>query len=168
MNINKNKWKKMFSKHFTIENNGCWRWNGARTKKGYGIYTIGKLRMQATKASWILFVDNKIKKGKEMCHKCDNPRCVNPKHLFWGTRKENMADCILKGRFKPGHVPGEKNGRAKLTDKKVLLIIKKLNNGTSRAKISKHYNVSDATIWFIQKGITWKHLKNNNKVDKAN
>lgn len=78
-------------------NTGCWLWIGAYTVC-YGTFYLGKRNMAAHRASYILHV-GPIADGLLACHKCDNSSCVNPAHLFLGTQKENIRDCIEKGRF---------------------------------------------------------------------
>jgi len=83
----------------------CWLWMGKSfTDFGYGRFNnggkFGKIE-HAHRVSYKLFV-GKIMKNKFILHKCDNPKCVNPGHLFIGTQKDNIMDAITKGRFKPG------------------------------------------------------------------
>lgn len=75
--------------------NDCWIWTGASDRYGY-LYIDGK-PIRAHRISYELFV-GKIKEGHVICHKCDTPLCVNPKHLFPGTQKENLLDAQSKGR----------------------------------------------------------------------
>ena len=127
----------------------CWPWLGYKTPLGYGMMSVGgrKGRPQnATRIMWTL-VNGPIPDGYEMCHKCDNPPCVNPNHLFMGTHKENYHDAITKGREAGMFQPGIRHRNAKLT-------INDIN--TIRAlyipyvygcrKLAKRYGVSDETI----------------------
>ncbi len=78
-------------------NTGCWLWMGCCTNDGYGRFSLNKKAVFAHRASYFIH-KGKIINGKNVLHKCDNPYCVNPDHLFLGTRSENMQDMILKGR----------------------------------------------------------------------
>lgn len=79
----------------------CWEWAGERDKKGYGVLMIDpappQRYRQAPRASWEIH-NEPIPPGKVICHRCDNPPCVNPAHLFIGTQQDNIADMIAKGR----------------------------------------------------------------------
>lgn len=96
---------KSFWKRIQIYNDGCWLWVGPKCKDGYG--KIGVKRYGASsdrntvrshRFSWVLHNQQQIPKGMWVLHKCDNPPCVRPDHLFLGTAKENKADCIKKDR----------------------------------------------------------------------
>ena len=77
----------------------CWLWTGYKEKDGYGRFRVGRgKRMRAHRFSW-LYLRGDIPENKIICHKCDNPICVNPDHLFVGTHKENTTDMFNKGRW---------------------------------------------------------------------
>lgn len=89
----------------TIENSGgCLEWQGALDPNGYGAVRFCGRKVGAHRAVASLLLGG-IPKGLHICHHCDNRRCLNPKHLFIGTRKHNMQDCVRKGRIKNGSSP---------------------------------------------------------------
>lgn len=101
---------------------GCWEWKGSK-KRGYGHTIIGsrvdgtRRNIAAHRLSYETFI-GPIADGMEVCHRCDNPSCVNPEHLFLGTRQDNIDDREAKQRNNPPK--GSSNGRAKLSEADVL------------------------------------------------
>lgn len=139
----------------------CWQWFGNRTSNNYGQVKWTprhKNRMLAHRASWL------IHKGEipELCvlHKCDNRLCVNPNHLFLGTQKDNIQDCLRKGRLNPGGgAPqnGENNFNAKLSNVDVFEIRRRYSQEGSSVKfLAKAFGVSDTSIRMIIRRKTWK------------
>ncbi len=80
---------------------GCWIWNGSRNWDGYGMLSFMGKAMGSHRASWIIH-NGEIPSGKSVLHRCDNPPCVNPSHLFLGTQGDNVRDCARKGRIRGG------------------------------------------------------------------
>lgn len=79
---------------------GCWLWIGSRNANGYGRIMVAGKRLQAHRVSYELAFGKPLP-GILVCHRCDNPQCVNPSHLFVGTSGDNVHDAIIKGRIKP-------------------------------------------------------------------
>jgi len=84
-----------------IKSDNCWEWIGRKNKAGYG-YIYHKKALVASRVSFELFNNKKIKEGNYACHRCDNPSCVNPNHIFEGTPFDNVKDMENKGRRKNG------------------------------------------------------------------
>ncbi len=95
--------KQRFLKKIDASNaSGCWVWNANRHRQGYGKFKINNKDVSAHRASWILYI-GEIPLGMLVCHKCDNPPCVRPDHLFLGTAKDNSRDRDNKGRLVAWH-----------------------------------------------------------------
>lgn len=140
---------------------GCWEWKG-RKERGYGRTIIGsrtdgtRKTIAAHRLSYETFV-GPIPDGMEVCHKCDNPCCVNPDHLFVGTRQDNIDDRESKGRNRPQK--GSRNGTAKLTEAIVMSArFERHQRGTSYQKLADKYGVSKRTMQNAVKGLTWTHV----------
>ena len=138
---------------------GCWEWAAYRDRDGYGTFSIQVGTFLAHRVSYMLFI-GEIPDGMHVCHRCDNPPCVNPKHLFIGTRSDNMRDMAAKGRgARPPIALGSKNGKSKLTELDVRKIIELSQMHTqTRRQIAQMFGVNRATVDGIVNGRTWKHV----------
>lgn len=140
------------------KSDGCWEWNAQRDGKGYGRMRgpgapgcRGK-NIPAPRVSWLLHFGD-IPPGLCVCHRCDNPPCVRPDHLFLGTRGENNQDAASKGR----NARGEKNGQAKLSPVDVATIRSRIAAGDVQRAIARDYGVTFQLISEIGRGNLWKH-----------
>lgn len=91
--------RERFERH-VVRTSGCWGWRGSKTEHGYGRLSLGGRGAKIDRAhrvSWLLNF-GPVPPGIDVCHKCDNPECSRPDHLFLGTRSDNMKDCVSKGR----------------------------------------------------------------------
>lgn len=135
-------------KYIPEPNSGCWLWIGAITPFGYGkIYVDGKYEY-SHRLSYRLNI-GEINKDEFVCHKCDNPYCVNPDHLFTGLAKDNTKDMLSKKR----HKFGEKD--SKLKESQVIDIYK---SNLTHQELGDKYGVNRATITKIKNGTRWRHL----------
>jgi len=149
---NKKKLKDRFFS-FVEKTEYCWNWIGDIGVGGYGrIWHNGKT-VKAHRLSYIKF-KGKIPKGILVCHKCDNPKCVNPDHLFLGTEKDNTDDRDNKDR----QARGSCHGMSKFTDKDIIEIKTLLLKNITISEIAKIYAVDWGTIKNIKSGKTWKHI----------
>lgn len=122
----------------------CWPWIGAGKGNGYGSTSHNGKQMGAHRVSYILFC-GEIPDGHDVCHSCDNRFCVNPDHLFIGTRKENMEDMVAKGR-------GDGGCRKHLKESLVQEVRRRLAMGLSPRKISAQMDIGYETITAIRAG----------------
>lgn len=135
------------------EKTGCWIWQRARKKEGYGSMSLpGSHRVYVHRVSYEVFV-GPIPDGLEICHRCDNPPCCNPEHLFPGTHLENMRDSANKGRAKQ-HVAqkGVNNPRSILTADQVRLIRGSKKTGKALAAAM---GVNPLTVYRCRNGETY-------------
>lgn len=146
--------KTRFMKSVFIDpNSGCWIWTGREDDGGYGVFTLDKKRKKAHRVSYELFV-GVISNTICVLHKCDVRLCVNPKHLFLGTRGDNMEDAITKRRF---NHKGRNNPSAVLVENDVKEIKRNENNETQE-ELAKKYGVTQSTVSHIKTGRTWSYL----------
>lgn len=131
----------------------CIEWPFSKAGE-YGQVTFEGEKQYAHRAVLLLCV-GEAEPGQEACHLpqiCHNKLCINPRHLRWATRQQNVDDRILDKT----NCPGQRNGQAKLTPEQVLQIRK---DTRSSYQIAEAYGVSRGAIRAIQTGSTWKHLK---------
>lgn len=139
---------------------GCWNWVAGKDKNGYGKISIHRKDYRAHRLSYEMYWKKVIPKGLLVLHKCDNPSCVNPKHLSLGTNQDNMKDMVRKGR-RSTFLSGETHPLSKLNNNLVRKIqrILKINNeyGINR-KLAKMYNISESIISRIKHNKRWRHI----------
>lgn len=132
---------------------GCWEWQNILCPNGYGQMLILKKRKMPHRVAYEEFV-GPIPNGLFVCHRCDNPACCNPEHLFLGTQQDNMDDKVSKGR----QSRGSKHCRAILTELDIPKILDMLNSGMFSANVGELFGVSGAIIRDIRLGRAWRHV----------
>jgi hypothetical protein len=143
------------------ERTGCWEWQRFLNHGGYGRLVIGsridktRTTILAHRYAWITYV-GAIPDGLYVLHKCDNRRCLNPDHLFLGSKLDNARDRDAKGRNRP--LIGTDQKAAKLTDEAVIRMRKLRASGISYIRIANMFCVHKKTCMNAIKGLRWKHV----------
>lgn len=152
-----NKLKLSFEKYVIRNENGCWEWKGTPSKP-YGSLQYGEnsKAISAHRASWMIH-KGEIPIDMFICHKCDNPRCTNPEHLFLGTALANVRDMFEKERH-PIH-KGQDSSGAKLNDVQVFEIKTLLKANKKITEIANIFGVHIVTIHDIKYKKTWSHIE---------
>lgn len=144
----------------TKSETGCWLWTGATTNGGYGVIQSGGRGkvVRAHRLSWELH-NGSFDPNLDVCHRCDNPPCVRPDHLFVGTARENAADMVAKGRAKGGPPRGSRHPRAKLTEELAVRIRSEyLPHVVGLRLLAKRYGVSQKTVMNVVHRKVWTHV----------
>lgn len=135
--------KELFDSKWTVAKSGCWEWCGKLDLYGYGVFKLNNKSYKAHRYSYVLYhgaFDTKL----HVLHRCDNPKCVNPDHLFLGTNQDNIADKVSKGR--------SKITQHRLTnDEKVHIL--KLLKVKSKKEVAGLFNIHISTVSRLKKGL---------------
>lgn len=149
---------------------GCIVWTRARNRKGYGQIRVRSRLRIAHRLSWEM-AHGEIPAGMMVLHRCDNPPCVNPAHLFLGTNSDNQKDSVAKGRHWMKRHPeqttflshgirprGEQCRCARLTAESVREIRRLRAEGVPAAELAQRYGVKREQIYKIALGYAWRHV----------
>lgn len=142
-----------------VQENGCWEWKGARGEAGHGQIRIGNRSRQAHRVMFEI-LHGEIPEGENILHRCDNPPCINPDHLFSGTQKQNIHDMWAKDR-QQGYIhqpKGSKHPQAKLLEKDVLELRELRNSGFTYKALADRFGISKSTAAEIVSRKTWRHI----------
>jgi hypothetical protein len=146
---------------YVWKTDGCWVWTACTSAHGYGQLSLGGRqirRMVYTHIfSWELHI-GAIPKGMQICHRCDNPPCVRPDHLFLGTQAQNMADASAKGRIRLPDLRGAQHPMAKLSAGQVIEIRQLWSTGNwLQRELGERFGVSQVTISRLLLQKNWRH-----------
>jgi hypothetical protein len=135
----------------------CWVWGGAYCKRQhYAIIYVDGVTFHASRFLYMLLF-GRIERNQNVCHTCDNPRCVNPWHFFLGTQADNMQDCKRKGRTRASR--GSENPHAKLTETDVAkLRATDFSRYGSKIKCRLHYGMGATAFEYMLKRKSWRHV----------
>lgn len=145
-----------FLSHVSISENlnDCWNWKGSTNRDGYSQFKIDGKLYYVHRVSFELFI-GPIPEGQLVCHKCDNPGCCNPSHLFLGTPQDNMDDKVKKNRQSHSH----DGGIHKLTEQNIYQIREMIEQGYTQQEIANIFGVSQTNVFYIKSGKNWGWLK---------
>jgi len=131
----------------------CWMWLAATKEGGYGkiMGNDGHFYL-AHRVAYEMLI-GVIPAGMLLCHRCDNPGCVNPSHMFIGTQADNLKDMRAKGRGNPPR--GTRHPKARLTEQLVSQI---RSDHRSHRQLAKVLGISKSAIGMAKAGLTWKHV----------
>lgn len=134
----------------------CWPWTASRMKFGHGEFFVSPERGKVPAHSYAreLHEGRPCPPGMETCHRCDNPPCCNPAHLYFGTRRQNVDDMIKRGRM----LVGSARSSAKLTEDQVLEIRVRAATGEPRKRIAADFGISHDYVTQITGGSIWRHV----------
>lgn len=138
----------------SLSENECWEWQRRVNIGGYGMFDLREHAVAAHRVSYFMF--NKVDpENLCVCHKCDNPKCVRPSHLFLGTDKDNVHDMHKKGRFSKRS--GEANNHSVLKESQVIEIKNRYNSeDISVRQLADFYGVSTGAIHLVISNTNWK------------
>lgn len=132
----------------------CWPWLGG-SKNGYGHFKLVSYVTVGAHRCAYAFGQGQSPGRMLVCHRCDNPPCCNPDHLFLGTDADNTHDMLAKGRWRSGDHRGEQNGYAKVTAAQVETIRRRILAGETNVAIAADYGVTHQAISRIRRGKSW-------------
>jgi hypothetical protein len=146
----------------------CWPASGGGyNKKGWHVaFKAGGARLLAHRAMWA-HVNGPVPDGQFVLHKCDNPKCCNPSHLFLGTQSDNAKDMWSKKRGNPGSTIGRKLGPApsrKLSREQANQVVAMYKSGLTQKQIGATFSVTDVTISNVLRGLTYTELAGRNEL----
>lgn len=136
---------------------GCWHWQRSMDVKGYGRIKRNGKWIGAHRAAYMFAHHVILHSDEHVCRKCDNPRCVNPSHLFVGTNADNIRDKIAKGRA--ACTKGENNGNAKMTSALVTELRNRYNTEhISGTRLAAEYGLKKSAVYYALNGACWGHV----------
>lgn len=164
-----------FVSKLKMSERGCWEWAANRSPRGYGKVTVGQQDLRSHRLAWMIFRGD-IPENLFVLHRCDNPPCCNPDHLFLGTSQDNEDDKTAKNRQSKGDLHyartnpeklsrGSSHGNSKLDEAKVRTILTRYNGKRGQlTSLAREFGVTKATMHQVVTRSTWAHVIPNPQV----
>ena len=143
---------RLFGRAVRVNSTGCLEFRYGHRKGGYGSLMVNRKRTPAHRAAWELANSRKLSSEEMVCHRCDNPPCIEPTHLFVGDVIVNADDMVAKDRA----LRGSSNPRAKLTLPAVQDILARIAAGEQQKALAREYGVTPQAVYLIKTGQKWK------------
>lgn len=144
---------RFWAKVETTLEDACWNWKAGTNHDGYGLFQLGPKLLRAHRVAYALR-HGAAPDSLVLRHQCDNRRCVNPSHLLPGTKKQNMEEAVERGR----NAHGERHGRAKLDEAKVLNLRLRYRAGEPIGILAAEFGVAGPVAYRAATGRTWAHI----------
>ena len=134
----------------------CWEWTGSLDGSGYGRFKIASYHQ--ARAHRVALIASSLEEppGMLVLHHCDNRKCVNPEHLYFGTVQDNANDKVRRGRCVSGDHSGFKNANSKLDEKQLALVVIRLQDGWSNKQIAADLPITHSMVSLIRLGRMWR------------
>lgn len=133
----------------------CWEWQASLHTSGYGRFKVASYTTVMANRLALILHSGEERLDRMALHRCDNRKCCNPHHLYWGTHIENMRDKSQRGRWRGGNQSGANNGASKLTNEQVALVVARLKDGWNNKQIAADLPVTHSMVSLIRLGRLW-------------
>jgi hypothetical protein len=133
----------------------CWEWQASLHTSGYGRFKLADQWCVMANRMALVIHTGEDRLDRMALHTCDNPRCCNPHHLYWGTHTDNMRDKVRRGRARTGDQSGAKNGAAKLTDDDFAVVVARLKRGLNNKQVAEGLPITHSMVSLIRLGRMW-------------
>lgn len=139
------------------QDSDCWMWMGHIKSNGYGRLSVNRKQLHAHRFAFFVFNGRHPAPSMDVCHRCDNRGCVNPAHLFEGTRKDNMQDAVAKGRT----AKGMRLPQTKVTSSMASEIVSLAKAGVDYESVAKLFGITKQHAGFIaiQQGVRRRGIR---------
>ena len=134
----------------------CWEWQASVNRSGYGKFKLASYTNVTASRLALIGTKRDEPDGLLVLHHCDNRRCCNPHHLYFGTAQDNSDDKVGRGRARSGNQSGANNGAAKINEDHLALIVERIGQGWNNKQIAADLPISHSMVSLIRLGRMWR------------